>query len=113
MTLEALFATRDAASWAGTLHGAGVPAEVSSESFSLELFDDPELTERGWTSTVEQALVGKFEAPGDLVSFSRTARANRLPPLVVGNHTRPILTWLGYDEPTIDQLIADGVATEA
>jgi crotonobetainyl-CoA:carnitine CoA-transferase CaiB-like acyl-CoA transferase len=112
-TLEALFVTDDAARWVEKLHGAGIPAEVSSERFSLDLFDDPELRTRGWTSTVEQALVGTFEAPGDLVTFSDTARADRLPPLVVGNHTRSILRSLGYDDPAIDQLVADGVATES
>jgi hypothetical protein len=70
------------------LTGAGVPAEVSSETFSLELFDDAELAARGWISTVDQALVGRFEAPGDLVSFSDGGTVDRLPPLVVGSHTR-------------------------
>jgi crotonobetainyl-CoA:carnitine CoA-transferase CaiB-like acyl-CoA transferase len=110
--LEPLFATRTAAQWEGALTTAGVPAEVSSETFGLELFDDPEMASRGWTSTVEQALVGTFEAPGDLVSFSGYDRVDRLPPLVVGSHTREILASLGYDGSTVDELIRDGVATE-
>ena len=40
------------------------------------------------------------------------APSNRLPPLVVGSHTREILASLGYDSPVIDELIRDGVATE-
>jgi crotonobetainyl-CoA:carnitine CoA-transferase CaiB-like acyl-CoA transferase len=111
--LEPLFARRTAAAWDERLTAAGVPAEVSSETFSLELFDDPELASRGWISTVDQALVGTFEAPGDLVSFSGYDRVDRLPPLVVGSHTREILTSLGYDGATIDELIRGGVATEA
>jgi crotonobetainyl-CoA:carnitine CoA-transferase CaiB-like acyl-CoA transferase len=110
--LEPLFASRAAAEWGEILTGAGVPAEVSSETFGLELFDDAELAARGWISTVDQALVGRFEAPGDLVSFSDTDAVDRLPPLVVGSHTREILTSLGYDTPVIDELIRDGVATE-
>jgi crotonobetainyl-CoA:carnitine CoA-transferase CaiB-like acyl-CoA transferase len=110
--LEPLFASRAAAEWDEILTGAGVPAEVSSETFGLELFDDPELASRGWISTVDQALVGRFEAPGDLVSFSDCGTVDRLPPLVVGSHTREILTSLGYDAPVIDELIRDGVATE-
>jgi crotonobetainyl-CoA:carnitine CoA-transferase CaiB-like acyl-CoA transferase len=110
--LEALFASRTAAEWDEILTGAGVPAEVSSETFSLELFDDAELAARGWISTVDQALVGRFEAPGDLVSFSHCGAVDRLPPLVVGSHTREILASLGYDNAAIDELIRDGVATE-
>jgi crotonobetainyl-CoA:carnitine CoA-transferase CaiB-like acyl-CoA transferase len=110
--LESVFATRTAREWDETFTGAGVPAEVSSETFSLELFDDAELAARGWISTVDQALVGTFEAPGDLVSFSGCDRVDRLPPLVVGSHTREILTSLGYDDPAVDELIRDGVATE-
>jgi crotonobetainyl-CoA:carnitine CoA-transferase CaiB-like acyl-CoA transferase len=111
--LEPLFATRTAAEWAEALAGANVPAEISSETFSLALFDDAELAARGWISTVEQALVGTFEAPGDLVSFSGHDTVDRLPPLVVGSHTREILAWLGYDGSAVDELILHGVATES
>jgi crotonobetainyl-CoA:carnitine CoA-transferase CaiB-like acyl-CoA transferase len=111
--LGPLFATRAAAEWDVRLTGAGVPAEVSSETFSLELFDDAELAARGWISTVEQALVGTFEAPGDLVSFSDCAPVDRLPPLVVGSHTREILASLGYNTAAVDELIRDGVATQS
>jgi crotonobetainyl-CoA:carnitine CoA-transferase CaiB-like acyl-CoA transferase len=110
--LEPLFAGRAAAEWDEILTARGVPAEVSSETFGLELFDDAELAARGWISTVDQALVGRFEAPGDLVSFSGCETVDRLPPLVVGSHTREILASLGYNAPVIDELIRDGVATE-
>jgi crotonobetainyl-CoA:carnitine CoA-transferase CaiB-like acyl-CoA transferase len=111
--LEPLFAARAATEWDERLTAAGVPAEVSSETFSLELFDDPELAGRGWISTVDQALVGRFEAPGDLVSFSDCETVDRLPPLVVGSHTREILASLGYDGAAVDELIRDGVATQS
>jgi len=110
--LEPLFASRTAAEWDERLSAAGIPAEISSESFGLDLFDDPELTARGWISTVDQALVGTFEAPGDLASFSDCDVVDRLPPLVVGSHTREILASLGYGTAVIDELIRDGVATE-
>ena len=110
--LEPLFAARTAAEWDEQLTAAGIPAEISSETFGLDLFDDAELMARGWISAVDQALVGTFEAPGDLVSFSDCARVDRLPPLVVGGHTREILASLGYDTAVIDELIRDGVATE-
>jgi crotonobetainyl-CoA:carnitine CoA-transferase CaiB-like acyl-CoA transferase len=111
--LGPLFAARTAREWDERLAGAGVPAEVSSETFSLELFDDAELAARGWISTVDQALVGTFEAPGDLVAFSECATVDRLPPLVVGSHTREILASLGYDTAAVDELIRDGVATQS
>ena len=111
--LEPLLASRTAEEWEEELTRAGVPAEVSSETFGLDLFDDAELAARGWISSVDQPLVGTFEAPGDLVSFSGHASVDRLPPLVVGSHTREILASLGYDSSEIDELITDGVATEA
>ena len=111
--LEPTFGTRTATAWAEILDAAGVPAEVSSETFSLELFDDPEMRERGWTIALEQSLVGTFEAPGQTIGFSEGGGTSNLPPIVVGRHTREILAELGYSPQDIDELIATGVVTAA
>jgi crotonobetainyl-CoA:carnitine CoA-transferase CaiB-like acyl-CoA transferase len=112
-TLEATFATRTAADWFERLDAAGVPCEVSDDTFALGVFDDPELIERGWVTTYEQGLVGRLDQAGLLVDFSETPGRIAGPPLVVGDSTREILREIGLDDGGIDALVADGVVLEA
>jgi crotonobetainyl-CoA:carnitine CoA-transferase CaiB-like acyl-CoA transferase len=112
-TLEVTFATRRAAEWFEILDAAGVPCEISDDTFALGVFDDPELIERGWVTSYEQRLVGRLDQAGLLVDFSETPGRIAGPPLVVGDGTREILREIGYDDGHIDALVADGVVHEA
>jgi crotonobetainyl-CoA:carnitine CoA-transferase CaiB-like acyl-CoA transferase len=111
-TLEPVFATRPAGYWVEALDAHGVPAEVSSETFALTLFDDPEMIERGWVTTMEHPLVGKLAMIGRTIDFSETPGIIVRPPIVTGQHTREILSQLGYERDAIEQLLLEGVVTE-
>ena len=108
-TLEASFRTRPASDWFATLDRAGVPCEISDPGFAHKLHDDPEMTERGWTTSCQHPLVGKLDQIGLLFNLSDTpARVGR-PPLIVGDHTREILAGLGYAEADIDALCQERI----
>ncbi len=106
--LEPAFRTRTAAGWFAALDAAGVPCEVSTPDFVLELFDDPEMIEKGWVTKYRHPIVGDMEVMGLLFDLSETPGVVQGPPLVPGQDTRTILEELGYDDERIDKLAAAG-----
>ena len=94
--------------WFATLDAAGVPCEVSTPDFVLDLFDDPEMIEKGWVTKYRHPIVGDMEVMGLLFDFSETPGIVQGPPLVPGQDTRTILEELGYDDERIDKLAAAG-----
>jgi crotonobetainyl-CoA:carnitine CoA-transferase CaiB-like acyl-CoA transferase len=107
--LAAKFKTGPAADWMAKLDAAGVPAEISSATFSRALFDDAELRERRWTVDYQHPVVGKLEQIGLLYSLSETPGVVQSGPLMVGDNTEAILKELGYDKDRIDALLAQNV----
>jgi crotonobetainyl-CoA:carnitine CoA-transferase CaiB-like acyl-CoA transferase len=107
--LKRVFAKRSAAEWFEVLDGAGVPCEVSSPTFALEVFDDPELAAKGWTVSYPHPAVGRVDQLGTLVDLSDTPGRIGGPPLVVGERSRDVLRQLGYEPDEIDGLVAAGV----
>ena len=90
-----------------------MPAETSSQTFALDLFDDPELIARGGVVALDHPLVGRLDMFGHVIGFSETPGRIERPPIVVGQHTRQIMAELGYATPDIDGLIAEGVIAES
>jgi crotonobetainyl-CoA:carnitine CoA-transferase CaiB-like acyl-CoA transferase len=112
--LEALlaerFARKTAIQWSGALDDAGVPNEIpiDSKAGDLVLFDAD--NERlGLVAEYEHPHMGHLRQFGELIQFSETPAHVHGPPPLVGEHTREILTWLGYTEEEIDALGADNV----
>jgi crotonobetainyl-CoA:carnitine CoA-transferase CaiB-like acyl-CoA transferase len=102
--LEPAFRTRSAAQWFATLDGAGVPCEVSTPDFVLDLFDDKEMIDKGWITKYRHPIVGDMEVMGLLFDLAETPGVVQGPPLVPGQDTRVILHELGYDDARIDAL---------
>ena len=96
--LEPAFRTRSAAQWFASLDAVGVPCEVSSPDFVLDLFDDPEMIEKGWVTKQRHPIVGDMDVLGLLFDFTETPGVVQGPPLVPGQDTRAILHELGYDD---------------
>ena len=101
--------TRRAADWLATLDTAGVPAEISSSTFSREVFDDAELRARQWTVAYDHKVVGKLEQIGLLYSLSATPGVVQGAPLIVGDHTEAILRDIGYGDADVERLLGQGV----
>jgi len=102
--LEPAFRTRSAAQWCASLDAVGVPCEVSSPDFVLDLFDDPEMIEKGWVTRYRHPIVGQMDVFGLLFDLAETPGVVQGPPLVPGQDTRGILRELGYDDDRIDAL---------
>jgi crotonobetainyl-CoA:carnitine CoA-transferase CaiB-like acyl-CoA transferase len=109
---EAVFRTRSAAEWFDALDAVGVPCEVSSDTFALGAFDDPELIERGWVSATRHPVVGRIDMAGLGFDFSETPGRVQAPPVYVGQESREILREVGYSDEQIDALCADGVVLD-
>jgi crotonobetainyl-CoA:carnitine CoA-transferase CaiB-like acyl-CoA transferase len=90
-----------------------VPCEVVDPDFVRRFFDEPAYRDAGLVGITQQAQVGEFRQFGHLWSFSDTPARIGGPPLVVGHDTVALLTELGYDQTTIDSLLAASVVKQA
>ena len=105
---------RTARDWFDVLDAVGIPCEVADPDFVLSVFDDPELIEKGWVTSCEQALVGRMDVAGLLFDLEATPGRIQGPLIMIGQDTRRVLRDIGYDRDRIDKLIAVGaVSTRA
>jgi crotonobetainyl-CoA:carnitine CoA-transferase CaiB-like acyl-CoA transferase len=101
-----------AANWRRALRAAGVPCEVSVETWDGEsVLFDYELDRRGLVTEYDHPLLGRVRQFGNLISFSDTPCGPHRPPPMLGQHTREILSELGYDQRTIDSMRDRGIVT--
>lgn len=82
----------------------GLPCEIVSQTYSTELFDDPEVRQRGWIATAEVPGVGRLEQPGLLIDLARNPGGVVSGPCLAGEHTRAILAELGYEPQSVAAL---------
>jgi crotonobetainyl-CoA:carnitine CoA-transferase CaiB-like acyl-CoA transferase len=108
--LAEAFLAESAVDWRRALDGAGVPSEVSVETWDGEtvLFDE-ELVRLGLVAEYEHPVLGRIRQFGNLVTFSDTPGRPHRPPPMLGEHTREILADLGYSEAEVDEYRARGV----
>ena len=99
-------AGKSATYWQGVFDKAGVPAEISSPTYTRELFDNADFKKRKWTAEYDHSVVGKLEQVGLAFDLSDTPGVIQSAPLIVGDHTEAILRELGRSEEQIDALIA-------
>src|SRR6478735_9029585 len=110
--VAATLALKDAQHWFDVLDAAGVPCEIASSTYARQLFDDPQMHERGWVATSEHADLGSMEHVAMPFSFSASARRNVAGAPVTGEHSRTVLAEVGYTDEEIDSLLADGVVRQ-
>jgi crotonobetainyl-CoA:carnitine CoA-transferase CaiB-like acyl-CoA transferase len=105
--LAAAFAGDTAEAWFARLDAAGVPCEISDETVSQRAQDDPELNALGLIAHFKHPTIGGFDQVGLTSRLSDTPGAIRYRPLIVGEHTRAVLTSLGYSAERVAALAAD------
>jgi crotonobetainyl-CoA:carnitine CoA-transferase CaiB-like acyl-CoA transferase len=105
--LEATFAARTAAEWVEMLNAAGVASGPINTVDAV--FADPQIRRADLVREVANAAWGPHKVLALPVHLSRTpARVEHAAPMT-GEHTRAVLTELGYDAAALEPLLAEGV----
>ncbi|MGQ0824519.1 MAG: CaiB/BaiF CoA transferase family protein [Actinomycetota bacterium] len=112
--LEALFipvcASRTSLVWSRLLSDARVPNEIPVDTNSGErVFFDADNERLGLVAEYDHPTMGRMRQFGAFIDFSETPGRSKGPPPMVGEHTREILGWLGYDETQQQQFKDDRV----
>jgi crotonobetainyl-CoA:carnitine CoA-transferase CaiB-like acyl-CoA transferase len=103
--LEALFATRTAAEWEALLVPRGVACVAAfGASHSQFTCTDPVLRETGLVVEVEHPRFGSIVRAAPPVVLSETP-GRVAPSCLLGEHTVPLLTELGYTAEQVDDLL--------
>jgi crotonobetainyl-CoA:carnitine CoA-transferase CaiB-like acyl-CoA transferase len=105
--LAATLASADSATWLERLTAAEVPCGPINDV--LEAFAMPQSQERKMDVTVEHPVLGPIRQAGIPAKLSGTPGSIRTAPPLLGEHSREILAWLGYDEATVADLTRRGV----
>jgi crotonobetainyl-CoA:carnitine CoA-transferase CaiB-like acyl-CoA transferase len=72
-----------------------------------EIIDNEQVVARGLITEFDQPTVGRVRQPKPAARFERNAAAIGGPAPRVGEHSRDVLSALGYADSAIDQMIAD------
>jgi formyl-CoA transferase len=106
--LEDLFAQSDISHWLVVLESIGVPCGPIN---SIEqVLHDPQVEARQMVIDLPHPTAGSIRLVASPLKIPTTPPVMRLPPPLLGEHTRQILKeLLGYDEQTIQDLSAEQV----
>jgi len=104
---EALFATKTNDEWLRILDRHGVPA--GPLKFTEELFDDPQVLENGFVTTVEHSMMGTVRMSAPPIQMSETPLRAQASSPTLGQHTEDVLRELGYDDARVADLRDRGI----
>jgi crotonobetainyl-CoA:carnitine CoA-transferase CaiB-like acyl-CoA transferase len=108
--LEPMFKILTALQWRRAFDAAGVPAEISVNTFDGEtVLNDEENLRLGLVADLQHPVAGRLRQAGNLMRFSDTPSIVQRAPLVRGDHTLEIVRWLGYDDTAIDDYLDRGI----
>jgi crotonobetainyl-CoA:carnitine CoA-transferase CaiB-like acyl-CoA transferase len=101
-TLAPVFSERNRAEWLQRLEANDVP--VVPLYNVAEVLADPQVRHLGLVEELDHPQAGRLQFIGGPVRYEGLAKEKSTPPPLVGEHTRPILKEMGYDQATIDEL---------
>ena len=102
--LQDQFFTKETGEWFSLFEASGVPSEVPLiEGEDLAMMND-DLLKSGAVAEHEHPWWGMVHVPGVAVKLSETPGISRGPAPFLGQHTRAILTELGYTPSQIEDL---------
>jgi crotonobetainyl-CoA:carnitine CoA-transferase CaiB-like acyl-CoA transferase len=107
--IASIFTTRVAAEWEDLLLKADVGCVRADEALEGEFYaDHPHAKANALSIEVDHPVVGKHLRYGGLVEFSLTPGRYKAS-AQIGQHTKPLLRELGYDEQQIEDLGRRGI----
>lgn len=105
--LEERLSTKNASEWEAILVERGVPAgRVASHR---EFFHDPQTGAMEMNPIVEHSRIGPIRMSGVPIHFEKTPGAIQRGAPCLAEHSREILTELGYDESRIERFASEHV----
>ncbi len=79
---------------------------------SPEVAEDPQVRHNGMIQTVQHPVLGAIDVTGLPLHFDKTPGAVQSHPPMLGEHTREILTELGYSDAEVTSFVGSKVAGE-
>ncbi|HXF76418.1 MAG TPA: CoA transferase [Methylomirabilota bacterium] len=106
-TLAPTFRSKTRAEWLERLRAADVPA-VPLYNIA-EVLDDPQVTELELTEEASHPKAGRWRFIGGPVRFEDSAEKKPSAPPLLGEHSRKVLSELGYRGAAFDELLSQGI----
>jgi crotonobetainyl-CoA:carnitine CoA-transferase CaiB-like acyl-CoA transferase len=109
--LSKVFQDRPAEEWVGKLVKAGVPSGMINPLDRV--FSSPQAKARDMVVEVAHPKAGKIRQLNMPYKFGGHGFRVRMPPPLLGEHTREVLAEAGYSRPKIDKLLASEIVSQA
>jgi crotonobetainyl-CoA:carnitine CoA-transferase CaiB-like acyl-CoA transferase len=104
--IEAIFRTRTTEEWVAAFDRRGVPcAPVRA---TAEVFEDEQAAATNMIVELDHPVVGKIKMANSPLRMSEADTGSALASPALGQHTREVLSDLGYDSDAISRLEANG-----
>jgi succinate---hydroxymethylglutarate CoA-transferase len=109
--LQKIFEKESLTYWMEVLDNKGFP--IGPVRNIQESFTCPQALERGMVQEIDHPTCGKLAVVGPPIKFSRTPCSIRLPPPLLGQHSREVLkNLLNYSDREIDHYLRCGAISE-
>ena len=105
--VEGMMRQSSAETWIARLNEAGIP--VAAVRFPIELFDDPHAHANQMFHDMEHPAAGTVRMVGPPVELDGDGFQPAEPTPAFGSEADRILRGLGFDQPAIEALVAEGI----
>jgi crotonobetainyl-CoA:carnitine CoA-transferase CaiB-like acyl-CoA transferase len=98
-----VFQSKTTEEWLALFEAVGVPCGQVRET--EELYDDPQVAAQGLVVDFDHPIVGPIRAVGSPIRMTKSDTVARTPSPALGQHTREVLSELGYTPDEIEAMI--------
>ncbi|XP_077979326.1 succinyl-CoA:glutarate CoA-transferase-like isoform X2 [Glandiceps talaboti] len=107
-TLLERFSEKTLSEWLDIFEGCGIPYGPINNM--QQVFSNPQVIHNDMIQEIQHPTVGNVKMSGPAVKYSDADNCVRLPPPLLGQHTKEVLqSVLGYEESEVSQLADSGV----